>query len=99
MCRFGPERADSRLGSFAEQLDVRRGRELQVAHIQVHSLLGPCAGVDKEGQQRVVATTLARSSIDTLEHRVDLRFLEVVDGRSPRPLEWNAQDALGLLDT
>ena len=54
-------------------------------------------GVEHRGQERIVPAPPARGPIDRREHRGQFAVLEVLDGAGARPLEGDAEEALGRL--
>ena len=65
------ERRDPVLAAFSEAVDVRTPREMEIRAAQAGELGGAQAGLDREGEERVVAATRPRGAVGGGEQGVD----------------------------
>ena len=70
------------------------GAQVHVVHRQGDQFRGPQAGLDRRGEQRVVAAAGPGGLVGSGEQRVGLRLAEVGDDRAVEPLGRDGQDPL-----
>jgi hypothetical protein len=93
---LGPERAQTLLSTFAEQVYLVWPHELKVEGPEIDDLLDSRPRVKHDGKERVVSPTISCPSIDSGQHRLDLTVLEIVYGPRTRSFERYPQDTLTL---
>ena len=89
---MGPQRTEALFAPFAKQPDLVRLLQLQSTGPQVEEFLDPCPGVEHGSQQGIVAPPGARGTIHGLQHRLELRILQRVNGPVVRAFKRDLQD-------
>jgi len=73
---------------------LKRLVKLQIAEAQVRDFLNASAGVEHGGKQGIVTGALSCGPVDSLEDRIDLLVLQIIDDSMPSTFKWNAEDPL-----
>ena len=81
--RLRPNWAGANLVSLAEKANLARRLEPNVPGSKIDDLLYPGAGIEHQGEHRVVSPSALRGPVDSVQQRLDLVLLKVLDRIDP----------------
>jgi hypothetical protein len=93
-----PQRTEAFFSAFAEEPDLKRSYQLQIASPQIDDLLHACACVEHGCQKSVVSATIPTGSADSRKNGFDFSALEVFNNALTGAFEGDAQNALNSVE-
>src|SRR5579872_2179496 len=93
-----PQRTEAFFPAFAEEPDLKRSYQLQIASPQIDDLLHARSCVEHGGQKDVVAAAISTGAADSSKDSFDFSAFEIFDNALTGAFEGDAQNALNPVE-